>query len=369
MLALFVLQLKFYATTEHRVGDSQTMASDAGIALNGQYVSNWEDLANSTNSSSKVQFLSDVAIVNAVFLEVLQNTMVACAIFLGLALLYLLHKLLQQGHISIRNYSKSNLFALYLGSTFCICSIGLLMLIAEVITWNMRPTFLDVLIIKHSIIYLITVVPFVCLEVCYFVFIRSNREFFFKTTWKKMLLLVVIFLSSLFYFAILWLIASFLDTLILVIAYPLHAITLIVLHFAFVFVQSIIFAVIVSEFNRVISRRERRKSLFIPKVIIDFCIIFSSCIVCCIFCGCVYFAIIIGYASTIVQRIVPGDGLVQVLFFLPSLILFVFGWLLKRRFFQTGMIYVTLFMYIRKHECLMCMCDNKCIHFHLYRYT
>lgn len=81
MLALFVLQLKFYATTEHRVGDSQTMASDAGIALNGQYVSNWEDLANSTNSSSKVQFLSDVAIVNAVFLEVLQNTMVACAIF------------------------------------------------------------------------------------------------------------------------------------------------------------------------------------------------------------------------------------------------------------------------------------------------
>ena len=46
-----------------------------------------------------------------------------------------------------------------------------------------------------------------------------------------------------------------------------------------------------------------------------------------------YITIIRGYAFTIVQRIVPADGVIQTLFFLPSVILFMIGWLLKKRFF------------------------------------
>ena len=282
----------------------------------------WIDLSNEcknsswdSNTNTSFLFSNPNVIIIDILLEKIQNmTLVFTLLFGGSALFYLLHKFYLQKRSNIREKNSTS-FALFFGFLLCTITLGFVLIVAELLSWNSRPTNLDIINIKHSSIF-VTVAVFALIEL---VFVFSDT---IKHTERKLLYTILsIPLIYLFYFALLWIIASLFATLLFALAYPVYVITLIVLHIAYVFVVSIFFAVIALEGTSSI-------------IIILFCILSYLSF------GLFYVAIIWGYASTIVQRIVPAEGVVQGLLFLPSLILFIAGWLLKRRFFVTGIFIV-----------------------------
>ena len=316
----------------------------------------WIDLPNECKNSSwdnctNTSFIplnSNIIKIKEDRLETIQDMTVFSTPIIGLALFYLLHKLLLQKRSNIRD-KNSQSFALLIGFLLSTITLGFVLIVAELLSWENRPTDLDIINIKHSTIFAFTALFVVCELI--FVIVFDERINPFKHTEMKLLytiliyiiyFLIAIFLFYFFYFALLWIIASSFATLLFSLAYPVYVITLVVLHIAFVFVVSIFFAVIVSEVILWFTFLKKRTSI---KYFLDYGIIIFCCLISYLFFGCLYLGIIWGYASTIVQRIVPAEGVVQGLLFLPSLILFAVGWLLKRKFFVTG-IYIFCKMYV-----------------------
>lgn len=135
------------------------------------------------------------------------------------------------------------------------------------------------------------------------------------------------------FFALEWAIMSSFAALLLTLAYPLHVTSLVMLHVSIVFVFTITFAIFVLDV--VLIWKDRKKKKFCKTVVESLVTLFFM-MGTCVFAFFSYRTIIWGYASTVVQHIVPAEGAVQGLYFLPSLILFVIGWMLKKNFF--GMI-------------------------------
>ena len=339
------IQLEFYATRERHVGDSQIISAEANYAIDGQYVSNWPwiDLPNEcknsswdSNTSTKFLFLNPNVTIEGDRLKSIQNLTLIFVDVIAVVLVYLLHKLLLQNEI-ISNISDKNSqpFVLFIGFLLCTFTLGIWLIVAELLSWNMhsRPTDLN----NHLKIILPLIVIFVMIDL-FILIVVDNKINPFKHTEMKLLytfLLTIIVFSVpifLFYFELLWIIASSFDTLLFALAYPVYFITLGVLHIAFVFVEFIFFSFIVSE---VLWLTKKFKNIICFRISF-FCLMLIYYLYLNLFLGCLYITIIWGYAYTIVQRIVPTEGVAQGLLFVPSLILFAVGWLLKQRFFVTG---------------------------------
>ena len=217
-------------------------------------------------------------------------------------------------------------YPLFIGFFFCIFLFALAILVAEFASWNTNNPFF-VISLKYIIIFgilLMTGLPVILISVsqvcCSDHDVGSGQC---RHQSRICVLCAIIVILIICCFAAQWAIMSSLATFLLSLAYPLHVTTLVVLHFAFVFALSVTIGVFVSE------------TTLNHKLIINCTCTCTwlAILVILVIPISLYITIICGYAFTIVQRIVPADGVIKGLLFLPSVILFLIGWLLKKRFF------------------------------------
>lgn len=129
-------------------------------------------------------------------------------------------------------------------------------------------------------------------------------------------------------FPFFWVFSCSFALLLLGFAYPLNTLALVVVHLAFVFAFTVAFAVIVAEVISELEKRKRRKF-----DVGFFLFLITLCAALIIVAILLYIGIIVGYLFTIVQGFVTTDGAQAVVSFLPSLALFLIGWLIKKNFF------------------------------------
>ena len=202
--------------------------------------------------------------------------------------------------------------ALLDGFIFCIFLFGITLLATELFAyWNAHNPHL-VVQFKFYYILLFLIVkgsPLLCF---YSDFARGEKCYMLCASLLQFMLMTSCC------FVLEWAIISSFATILLSLAYPLHVTTLVVLHFTFVFALSVTFGVFV------LNSKDTQN--FFYKY-------FTSCFFTLVIAIPLYITLIVGYAFTIVQHIVPADGLIKGLLFLPSVILFLIGWLLNKRFF------------------------------------
>ena len=206
--------------------------------------------------------------------------------------------------------------ALFDGFILCIFIFGLAILATELFAyWITHNPLFGFLLKFYYILSLlfVTGLPFTVLLTC---LVCCGGD---QVRGQKCMLCAVMLLMFICCFAVQWTIISSFATLLLSLAYPLHVTTLAVLHFAFVFALSVTLGVFVSE-----TTSNQKDCTFNCT---------CACIGALVIAILLYITIILGYASTIVQRIVPADGGIHSLLFLPSVILLLIGWLLKKRYF------------------------------------
>lgn len=113
-------------------------------------------------------------------------------------------------------------------------------------------------------------------------------------------------------------------------AYPLYTFSLVVLHVAFVFVVTVSYAVLISQIISVWDRNGGCKRYWILLTISGFSLLLFFCVM--------YIGIMFVYGLTFMQGFLTTDGAHAVVFFLPSLALYLIGRLIQKRFFSdTGM--------------------------------
>ena len=265
--------------------------------------------------------------------RLVQFSLISIAPLILIGILFVLSRpTLQQKTILFQKPSQSSI--LLYSFLLCMCLLGLAMLGTEFFSWINSGA--DILLIHFKVygdniilggflvganfFLLFCAVPF--WTPC--IFVKGNDCVGFTIiclTW---------FIYLCCCFTLEWVIMSSFATLLLTLAYPLHFTSLVMLHVSFVFVIPITFAIFVLDV--ILIWRDRNKISLCEKVSGSLAIIFFilNTFTLAVF---LYQIIIRGYASTVVQRIVPAEGAVQGLYFLPSLILFVVGWMLKRNFF------------------------------------
>ena len=150
--------------------------------------------------------------------------------------------------------------------------------------------------------------------------------------------LTIVIILVICYFAVQWVIMSSFATLLLSLAYPLHVTTLVVFHFTFVIALSVIFGVFVSEIisNWKLTDNGTTKDFKFTNICFKVTcagILLLSSVMLLAIAIVLYIALIRGYAFIVVQRIVPADGVIHSLLFLPSVFLILIGWLLKKKYF------------------------------------
>lgn len=235
---------------------------------------------------------------------------------------------MEQKNIFQKPSQSSILFYSFL---LCMCLVGLAMLGTEIFFWVNHDAFLFHLKVYGNIVGLgitlaaVNIHLFVCVLVwtpC--IIVKDNDCVSFALqclTW-------FIFLCCCF--ALEWATMSSFAVLLLTLAYPLHVTSLVMLHISFLFVFSITFAIFVLDV--LLIWKDRKKNSLCKtagRSITTIFFILNTLV----FVTFSYRTIIWGYASTVVQRLVPAERAVQGLYLLPSLILFVVGWMLKRNFF------------------------------------
>ena len=224
-------------------------------------------------------------------------------------------------------------YALFIGFLLCICLFGGAILLAEIASLMMSSNkFFFAFLFKLTNILSI----FCCTAGLPLIVVVSRDSFsefelhFLGKKCKKnimcAILLTVLFISCL---TVQWAFVSSFATFLLSLAYPLHVTTLVMLHLAFMFVLSVTFGVLVSEIT---STKNFKSEKICTRNCERICFIIFGLIILAV-AILLYISIIFGYAFTVVQRIVPADGVIRGLLFLPSVILFLIGWALKKRYF------------------------------------
>lgn len=212
-------------------------------------------------------------------------------------------------------------FVLLGGFLICMDFFGVAMIIAEFSTianltrlgFVWKQLFLYAILI---VVLFISIFSLVCL--CTNKIMADKKSKLFMST-------IIVILIVFDVFVILWIVASLYATVLLTLAYPLHVITIALFHVTFVFAMTVVFAVILS---KAISYKFHKNSKLTRLILLIF-----GFIVIVIFASAVYYVVVLGITLTVVQRLVPEGGVVQVLLLLPSVLLFLGGWLIKRRFF------------------------------------
>ena len=277
------------------------------------YVSNWEDVTGSTNIIPQAEEMHRGFVV-------VQVVLCSCTPLLFVLISVLLFRLLKIDKIS-REVIQS--YPFFVGFFFCMFYFGLAILVTEFTSWSMNANNSFVVRFKYINILLVLVVTGLqttnlLRKICHSL-IREYGHGQICIFCAIMLLISIMFIICCF--AVQWAIISLFPTLLLSLAYPLHVTTLFVLHFVFVFALSITIGVFVSE----IMSRSNQKCCTCNCTIAGMIILGLAI--------ALYITIICGYVFTIVQRIVPADGVIHGLLFLPSVILILIGWLLKERYF------------------------------------
>lgn len=142
-------------------------------------------------------------------------------------------------------------------------------------------------------------------------------------------------------FLFFWLSSSYLVIFVLGFAYPLNILALIALHIAIVFVFTVAFAVLIAQ---VLADYEKSKIAVIRKgKLIHNKLLSYSCFTLLLYIALglllpilailVYVCVIISFGLTVVQGLVTSEGAQAAVIFLPSLIMFLTGWLVKKKFF------------------------------------
>ena len=142
-------------------------------------------------------------------------------------------------------------------------------------------------------------------------------------------------------FVFIWLCVCGFPTLLLGFAYPLDALSLVVLHVAFVFTVTVAFAAVLNDIifwwnlYSLYSTYKKTTVMGIMTHIIgieDFMYTIVSIVL--VALGCfAYAGIMIGFALTVAQGFVTTEGANSVVSFIPSLFLFLIGGLIKWSFF------------------------------------
>ena len=102
--------------------------------------SNWDNCTN----TSFIPLNPNVIKIKGDRLETIQDMTVISTPIIGLALFYLLHKLLLQKRSNIRD-KNSQSFALLIGFLLSTITLGFVLIVAELLSWNSRPTELDII--------------------------------------------------------------------------------------------------------------------------------------------------------------------------------------------------------------------------------
>ena len=306
-----------YVRSEHRLSDSP-IPIQADYGLDGQFVSNWEDmlLLSERNLSLKQQIVS-----HFVTFFIIQFV---AAYFAQILLLIVLFKLIQHyGPKFTQNPTTSSAISLSISFYICLIMFGIAMLGAELSYMsNFSYNHILVRVRLTSILFSLG---------CYTLFgiIISCCTWCNKSEQQNLslclLLAILRYGDFLFAFAISWILSSLYATLLYSLAYPIYVIILFTLHVTIFIMTIIIFAVfvpnVISGWNKY--TRVLQRFIFICFITI---LVVGVC--------AIYVAVISAFGSTIVERIFPQDGLVQALLLLPPLFVFLGVWLLQRNVFS-----------------------------------
>ena len=322
------LQLMHYVRSEQSLGESH-IPIQADYALDGQFVSNWEDILQPRGYTKKsTLFLKPH--VEFIALPFVISLIIYClAIFLILSLLLYIvfFKLIQ--HYRMQNpkiFSSAN--SVYVSVRISLTLLGIAMFATELSYINNFSS--DHYLIKGKLILIIFslgIYTFIMVIIsCYIcINLRSKQQNIILFTLE-----CVDFLSA---FIISWILISSYATLLYSLAYPIYVIILVTLHVTIFIVTIIIFGVFVPNvISYVISYWKKCTHVLLRSVLI--CCTTIGFVVLVVGVCAIYVTVICVYGSTIVERIFPQDGLVQALLLFPSLSVFVGAWLLQRKVFS-----------------------------------
>ena len=320
------MQLKFYARSGKAIGDGRDL-EEVYYALDTQFVSNMSELNTSVcigvglqESKKTLIFLRpDVELVS-VFLLYPYYVMFAVSLLAYGVIVVLANKFIRREEIL-----DDQSFRFLYGFLICTSMLGIDIVLEE-LPDVFSGCFLSVHIISKNsfllgitiIIVLLFILTFI--QVCCLAADSSIRAYFEIFMFPVNALLFVRLFISIF------------PTILFGFAYPLNVFSLVVLHVALVFVFTVSFTAITS--NEVIYLWNSNVTKDKPKKL--FIYIFFVTLICglLIFWVFVYACILMGYGVTVAQGYVTKDGASAVVSFVPSMVLFLIGWLIKWRFFN-----------------------------------
>ena len=318
------MQLQFYALSERRLGSGRGL-SDVYYALDGQFVSLssscGRESANITYPLQNVQLYPSE-------LQVLFFAMCAAAL-IGLSLIILSAGKFTQKyeHTAVVNHQSLPLLIGFL-SCMLLFTIGTISTeILAYMSWtcnlfNLVKVKFDIFILLIFVSLLFPLFPLA------FILFRCNWNAWTICQYLKFTLKMyaVLWLGT---FVFLWLIVCSTATLLLVVAYPLHTITLMFIHVTFVFVVTIMYGIAISQAVSVMDRGSGHKRYILLIIVLNGSIGLLTC--------AMYVGILFWYDLMILQGLSAVEGASAVMVLLPSLVLAILGHLLQKRFFaDTG---------------------------------
>ena len=225
----------------------------------------------------------------------------------------------------LENYHKMEIqsFPLVISLFAFLSFFGVVTVLSELGSWNnLNPDHIKA---KYAFVFFFVVIAilefiFIVTGVIVYVATGETDGWSSKQQLNLFLSAVVLLLIPPGLFAILWFIICSFATLLFRLAYPLHTFSLVVLHMAFVYIIIVVYAIVIAGVWK------KTKSTLNIVCIIALCVFLVVYI-----CLC-YAGIIIAYFLTVVRGYIrtdsaPSPGFVL---FLPSLALFLIGWLLRR---------------------------------------
>ena len=337
----FVLffQLKFYARSGQPVGAGRDLIAEAHYALAGQYVSNVEVLPTSMCGGTRLFELNNIKFLNEdiefvhTALLIPYYSMFAISFVIYWLIMFSAYKFIK-GEAVVDHQSVP----FFIGFLISTSTFGLAIFLAEMVSFPWY-CVISVHAIPGIACLLLVVVSLPVIHLLVFVKMRCCGPYTCSTSLK---LLLSAFIST---FVFIWLFICAFPTLLLGFSYPLKTLSLFVLHVAFVFAVTIAFAVGLRDITFWSNLYWTNRKILEKNKIKEFCFVvnnvlmsrkWSVLIIILVWIGglLVYGGIMIGYAVTVAQGFVTADGASAVVYLVPSFVLFLMGWLIKRRFFS-----------------------------------
>ena len=229
------------------------------------------------------------------------------------------------------NYNRfeSQSYPLLISLFVCLSFFGLVTILSELSSWdNSNPPHIRakyVFVFFFVVIYIL-VFLIVATTVIYVIAAGKTTGWTLAKQYNFLYAAVMLLLLPPGLFAILWFIICSYSTLLFSLAYPLHTFSLAVLHMAFIYVIIVAYAIAIGGVWKSTKKRT---------TIISF---ISICILFVVYICLIYVGIIIAFFLIFVRGYVRTDGAPSpdFILILPSIALFLIGWLLKKFFSDSG---------------------------------